>query len=33
MSIALYTDDRTIAESANRGNDEINRRYHKALNY
>ena len=31
MSIALYTDDRTIAESANRGNTQISKRYHRIV--
>ena len=29
-NIALYTDDRIIAESANRGNAQIGKRYHRA---
>lgn len=31
INIALYTDDRTIAESANRGNRLIGKRYHRAM--
>lgn len=31
MKLALYTDDRTIAESANRGNTQISKRYHRVI--
>ncbi|HCW79828.1 MAG TPA: hypothetical protein DG942_01835 [Ruminococcaceae bacterium] len=31
MKLALYTDDRTIAESANRGNAQISKRYHRVV--
>ncbi len=31
MKLALYTDDRTIAESANRGNVQISKRYHRVV--
>lgn len=31
MKLALYTDDRTIAESANRGNAQISKRYHRIV--
>jgi len=31
MKLALYSDDRTIAESANRGNAQISKRYHRVV--
>ena len=31
MKLALYTDDRTIAESAKRGNKLISKQYHRAI--